>query len=199
MKSLLLILIVTITCLSSCTLKNKNANKVEEIKTTKIIDTTIKETSLENKNEKFEIIDRAKIFFNRYIDIRIKELDPDGFANEFKEAREYYVGDINLDNIPDAIVLYTLEGLSGGNNWYRYILMLVNDGKEFKTLNHTVISGTLEGQAEFVGIKNGYAVFNKMEFISKDLMQKIDEGQPSKYKIIGYGIRGDNIVIDELK
>jgi len=199
MKTLLILLAITIN-VSFCKSQSENTGDEttkNETYTTSDVGSWIAEIN-DNSYDKFEIIKRAKLLFNQYIKARIKEVDPDGFASEYEEARQYYVGDINLDKIPDAIVLYTIEGVGGGNNWYRHIVMFVNDGKEFSALNHTVVCGTLEGQAEFVGIQNGYVVFDKMEFISNNFFEKLNEKQPTKYKKIGYGIRENNIVIDEL-
>ncbi len=198
MRLLLLFLVVTFS-LISCNQQNNGVSEEQPSTSKNISDTTNNDMSLVSQNEKFEIIKRAKAYFGRYIKARLKELDPDGPASEHVESREFYVGDINLDKIPDAIVLYNIEGIGGGNNWHRYILLLVNDGNDFTALNHAVVAGTLEGEAEFIGIENGYAIFDKMEFVSKNELQKINEDQPSKYKRIGYGIRGANLVIDEIK
>lgn len=200
MKTLLILLAITVN-MSFC--KSQVENTEEGI-TKNISDTTEDVKNLiadinDNSYDKFEIIKRAKLGFNQYIKKRIKEIDPDGYAYEYEEARQYYVGDINLDKIPDAIVLYTIEGVGGGNNWYRHLVMFINDGNKFTALNHVVVFGTFEGQAELVGIKNGYVIFDKMEFNSNDFFEKLDEKQPTKYRRIGYGIRGNEIVIDELK
>ncbi len=180
-------------CLVTNTIGQTINNSKEILETIKII-SEINDDRYDN----FEIIERTKTYFNKYIVVRLKEIDEDGNASEYEESRQYYVGDINLDGIPDAIVLYTVEGVGGGNNSYRHILLLVNDGKKFSALNHAMVSGTLEGESKFIGIQNGYAVFDKMEFISYDLIERIKERKPSVYKKIGYGIRGDDIVIEEL-
>lgn len=149
--------------------------------------------------DKFEFIQKAKDFFEEYIPARLQEVDESGYAYEYKKAREYYIGDINLDGIPDAIVLYTIEGVGQGNNWYRHILLLPNINNEISQLNHTMVYGTFSGQGKFIGIQNGYAVFEMLNYSSENIKDILKEKSPSKYQRIGYGIRGNEMVIDELE
>ena len=204
-----LIALFAISLIVSCSGNKTTTNQSSEIigKTANpTLESTINEINYNNDDDDvdtdvdtLEIVKRAKKFFNQYINKRLAEIDPDGFASEYDESREYYVGDINLDNIPDAIVLYTIEGVGGGNNWERHIVMLINDGKEFDELNHTIVYGTLEGEGTFIGIENGYVLFDKLEYNSTNTLEKLQEGTPTKYRRVGYGIRGNNIVIDEIK
>lgn len=148
--------------------------------------------------DKFEFVKKAKIFFDKYIPARLQEVDESGYAYEYKEAREFYIGDINLDGIPDAIVLYTIEGVGRGNNWYRHILFLPNNNNEISELNHIMVYGTLSGQGKFIGIQNGYAVFEMFNYTSKNIKDVLKEKNPSKYQRVGYGIRDKKMVIDVL-
>lgn len=150
------------------------------------------------KPNHFDFLKKAKEFFEQYIVVRLQELDEDGQAYEHEKAREYYIGDINLDGIPDVVVLFTVEGVGGGNNWYRHILLLPNLTNEISDINHSLVYGTLRGSGEFVGIRNGYAVFDLLNYSSNNLKDILDEGRPSKYQRLGYGIRGNEMVIDEI-
>tara|TARA_R110000850_G_scaffold33379_4_gene90936 strand:+ start:140 stop:1012 length:873 start_codon:yes stop_codon:yes gene_type:complete len=158
----------------------------------------IVEEPIKLNTSKFELISLAKDFFKNYIPIRLKELDEEGYASEYTDAREFYVGDINLDKNPDVVVLYTVEGVGKGNNWARHILMLVSDGKDITHLNHTLVYGTFEGEGKFLGIKNGYAIFELITYQSEDIREKLKEQGPTKYQKVGYGLRDGLIVMDEI-
>src|SRR5262245_1309780 len=42
-----------------------------------------------------------------------------------RESRKSCEGDVNGDGRPDAAVLYTIEGVGGGNGWTQYMIVLV--------------------------------------------------------------------------
>jgi len=155
--------------------------------------------SQNRKFDKFDFLKKAKVFFEEYIIARLQEVDEEGYAYEYDEAREFYTGDINLDGIPDVVVLYTIEGVGRGNNWYRHILLLPNINNEISDINHTMVYGTLSGQGKFIGIQNGYAVFEMLNYSSDNIKDVLKEKNPSKYQRLGYGIRGNQMVIDEIK
>jgi hypothetical protein len=46
-------------------------------------------------------------------------------ADEYAEARKVVEGDLNGDKIPDTAVLYTIEGMGGGNSHAQYIAVFL--------------------------------------------------------------------------
>src|SRR5436190_13821404 len=46
-------------------------------------------------------------------------------GQEYGAARKIVTGDLNHDGIPDAAVLYTIEGMGGGNNYSQYLAVFV--------------------------------------------------------------------------
>lgn len=162
-------------------------------------DNNVEVTQTNEETDKFAFLKKAKTLFNEYIPARLAEVDPTGYAYEYEDAREFYTGDINLDGVPDVIVLYTIEGVGRGNNWYRHILLIPNINNEIRDFNHTMIYGTLSGEGKFIGIQNGYAVFEMLNYSSDNIKDVLKEKNPSKYQRIGYGIRKNSMVIDEIE
>jgi len=150
-------------------------------------------------SDKFDFLKKAKVFFEEYIVVRLKEVDEEGYAYEYVEAREFYTGDINLDGVPDVVVLYTIEAVGRGNNWYRHILLLPNINNEISEINSSMVYGTLSGQGKFIGIQKGYAVFDMLTYSSDNIIERMKEGKPSKYQRIGYGIREKQIVVEKIE
>lgn len=151
-----------------------------------------KKIEQKNSSDKSELIAKAKIFFEKFIAARLKEEDELGYANEYGEVREFFIGDINLDGVPDVVVLYTIEGVGGGNNWSRNILLLVFEENEVRSYGDDMVFSNFSDKRKFIGIRNGYAVF---ETISNNSSNSSKGNDTNNELRIGYGIRGDKIII----
>src|ERR1700687_3804708 len=46
-------------------------------------------------------------------------------ATEYEEARSIVKGDLNADSAEDAVVLYTLEGQGGSNQYVQYLAVFI--------------------------------------------------------------------------
>lgn len=137
-----------------------------------------------------KLLSQAKRFFKDYIPTRLSELDEEGYASEYEGAREYHIGDINLDGIPDVVILYTVEGIGRTNNWARHILILTNNGEEISGYYEDEIYGKFQSDSKFLGIKDGYVIFKryKPEF----------GGRQTEWKKIGIGVRNEKLVEIEI-
>ena len=62
-------------------------------------------------------------------------------GEEYEEARKIVRGDLNGDGKEDLVVLYTLEGFAGGNDYHQYLAVFVASGKTFQHAADTVVGG----------------------------------------------------------
>ncbi len=128
-------------------------------------------------------------FCEIYFPTHLSQLTEEGNAYEFEDARDYQIGDINLDGKPDVVVIYTVEGI-GGNNWERHILLITTDGQKINGWKGDIVYGKFQSDSKFNEIKNGYAIFKryKPEF----------GGKQTDWEKIGFGIRNDKLVTIEI-
>lgn len=192
----ILLVVVFLLLFSSCTGEGAKINKHNDIGHA-IDSSSIVGSSSKSSIDTLKLIHTAKVFFNEhYIGKRILEIDPSGIAQ--LTQTQFLSGDINADNKPDVVVFYTLEGEGGGNNWRQYLLMLEFKNDSIVALNHTVVQGTLIGVSRLLGFRNGYIIFDMLDFNSDNFVDRIEEANPDKYVRRGFGIRGDQMVIEEL-
>jgi len=64
-------------------------------------------------------------------------------GEEYEDARKILRGDVNRDGKVDIIVLYTLEGFEGGNNYHQYLAVFLASGTTFRHAADTVVGGKL--------------------------------------------------------
>ena len=64
-------------------------------------------------------------------------------GEEYEEARKIVRGDINGDGKEDIVVLYTIEGFGGGNNYHQYLAVFLANGATFRHAADSVVGGKL--------------------------------------------------------
>ena len=62
-------------------------------------------------------------------------------GNEAKDYRTILRGDLNHDGVPDAAVIYTLEGGNGTNNYVRHLAVFVRTNGTLVLAAHAVVGG----------------------------------------------------------
>jgi hypothetical protein len=88
-------------------------------------------------------------------------------AEEYAEARKVIRGDVNHDGKPDIIVLYTLEGFRGGNNYLQYLAVFLGNGKTFLYSGRVAVGGKLNRDVSLVSVTNEAINVDTMEYRSK--------------------------------
>jgi len=66
-------------------------------------------------------------------------------AEEYRDVRQQFVGDLTGDGAPDAVVLYVLEGEGGGNGNVTYMTALVRTAGSLEASATRVVAGNGEG------------------------------------------------------
>ena len=89
-------------------------------------------------------------------------------ATEYEEARSIVQGDLNADGAEDAVVLYTLEGQGGSNQYVQYLAVFINRKGRLVYLTHQVLGGKNRRSIDSVSIKDGKINLQTLEYLPAD-------------------------------
>lgn len=89
-------------------------------------------------------------------------------AEEYKKARSIKRGDLNGDGKPDAIVLYTLEGFDGGNNYRQYLTVFINRGNAFRRAANVVVGGKSLRSVGLLSVAKSKINLDTLEYTEND-------------------------------
>ena len=89
-------------------------------------------------------------------------------ATEYEEARSIVKGDLNADNAEDAVVLYTLEGQGGSNQYLQYLAVFIDRKGRLAYVTHQVVGGKNRRSIESVLIKDGKINLQTLEYLPND-------------------------------
>ncbi|MEP7075016.1 MAG: hypothetical protein ABI878_04330 [Acidobacteriota bacterium] len=84
-------------------------------------------------------------------------------GEEYKQARKLLKGDINGDKKKDIVVLYTLEGFNGSNNYRQYLAVFLGTGKGFRYAAKEVVGEHAGRGVELKSIIGGRINLDTME------------------------------------
>jgi len=90
-------------------------------------------------------------------------------GSEYEEARKIMMSDLNHDGKEDAVVLYTLEGFNGKNNYRQYLAIFIRsrDGR-LRYVTQQVVGGKLLRIVELESVKDGKINFQTSEYLPTD-------------------------------
>jgi hypothetical protein len=89
-------------------------------------------------------------------------------ADEYEEGRSIVRGDLNGEGDEDAVVLYTLEGHRGTNQYVQYLAVFVNRRGRLMYTTHDVVGGKNRRAIESVLIKDGKINLQTEEYLPTD-------------------------------
>ena len=106
--------------------------------------------------------DKATI--NRFISQQAKRER----ATEYEEARSIVKGDLNADSAEDAVVLYTIEGQGGSNQYIQYLAVFINRKGKLAYATHQMVGGKNQRSIDSVAIKDGKINLQTLEYLPTD-------------------------------
>jgi hypothetical protein len=89
-------------------------------------------------------------------------------GDEYPDARKIVKGDLNHDGVPDLAVLYTIEGMGGGNNHVQYLAVFVRSQGRLLHLAHTAVGGKLNRAVELKSISKNIIYCEILLYRPKD-------------------------------
>lgn len=96
-----------------------------------------------------------------------QQSEEDGFEDEGNE-RTIMTGDLNRDGLPDAIVLYMLEGQNSTNNYVQHLAVFVRRNGRLEPATDAVVGGKYYRAAELKAIKNNQILFETVDYADDD-------------------------------
>jgi hypothetical protein len=87
-------------------------------------------------------------------------------GNEYLPARSYTHGDVDGDGKDDAAVIYTLEGIRGGNDWLQFLAVKLSS--ENGRIIFQQVGGKDIRAVENIEIMNGRIVVSILEYAPSD-------------------------------
>src|SRR5438552_3699965 len=106
--------------------------------------------------------DKATI--NRFISQQAKRER----ATEYEEARSIVKGDLNADSAEDAVVLYTIEGQGGSNQYIQYLAVFINRKGKLAYATHQMVGRKNQRSIDSVSIKDGKIDLHTLEYLPTD-------------------------------
>lgn len=97
------------------------------------------------------------------VDKFIAKQAKDENAEVYPVARKVLRGDVDGDKKTDIVVLYTLEGFNGSNNYRDYLAVFLGNGKSFRYAAKEVVGGHAGRSVELKSIINGRINLDTME------------------------------------
>jgi hypothetical protein len=107
---------------------------------------------------------REKTIIDGYIS---KQAAKEG-AEEYEDARKVLRGDVNGDRKTDLVVLYTLEGFGGGNNYIQYLAIFLGKGNTFQYAANTAVGGKLRRDVDLKSISGSTINLDIKEYKKND-------------------------------
>jgi hypothetical protein len=91
-------------------------------------------------------------------------------GEENGKARKAIAGDINNDGVSDLAVLYTIEGVDGGNNYTQYLAVFVRLQGVLVPIAHTEVGGKGNRSVGLESIRNNVIVLTTLSYGPDDPM-----------------------------
>ncbi len=111
-----------------------------------------------------------------------------GFEDEGNE-RIVRTGDLNHDDVPDQVVLYTLEGQNGTNNYVQHLAVFVRTNGRLVPVTDEVVGGKYYRSADLKSIKDNQILFDTLDYADSDARCCPSIKGSTKYVLRGHKIK----------
>jgi hypothetical protein len=87
--------------------------------------------------------------------------EPDGI-------RKLITGDLNHDGVPDAAVLFTIEGQNGTNNYVQYLAVFLRKSGHLLYATHVAVGGKNRRSMDLTSIKDNVIFLDTTAYAKRD-------------------------------
>lgn len=89
-------------------------------------------------------------------------------GEEYKEARKVLTGDLTHDGEPETVVLYTIEGQGGSNQYIQYLAVFARKNGKVTPLTHADVGGKSTRGVELTSVENNSILLDTLSYGPKD-------------------------------
>jgi hypothetical protein len=89
-------------------------------------------------------------------------------GEEYEEARKILAGDLDGDGAPETVVLYTIEGQGGSNNYVQYLAVFTRAAGRWRVLAHAPVGGKSGRSVELHSVDNQVITLTTLSYAPKD-------------------------------
>lgn len=126
-----------------------------------------------------------KLVIDRFIAKQAKQEK----GEEYPAARAVVSGDLNRDGVPDAAVLYTIEGQDGTNNYIQYLAVFVRSRRGLVAAASTFVGGKGNRDVDLKSIKNNVINCKTMSYRENDPSSTPSKPGTARFKLIGHKLK----------
>lgn len=89
-------------------------------------------------------------------------------GQEYREARKVVVGDLTHDNVPETVVLYTIEGQGGTNRHTQYLAVFAQHNGRLTPVTRAAMGSKSVGGVELRSVEDESIVLDTLSYAAKD-------------------------------
>jgi hypothetical protein len=89
-------------------------------------------------------------------------------GEEDPDARKIVTGDLDRDGSPETVVLYTIEGQGGSNNYIQYVAVFARHNGKLEPVAYTSVGGKSRRSVELAGVEDNSIRLETMAYGPKD-------------------------------
>ena len=89
-------------------------------------------------------------------------------GSEYSGARKIVKGDLTNDGVPDTVVLYTIEGQQGTNNYLQYLAVFARVNGRLQLRAHTSVGGIRWRSIELKSVAQNSIKLNTLDYAEND-------------------------------
>ncbi len=104
-----------------------------------------------NLSSALELEEQTLLLVESYL----KKKEAESKAYVYRKANRFMKGDMNYDNIDDLALLYTLEGVNEGNNYFFYLVVFIKTDKGYRFQAEALAGQIAARSVSFDSIEDG--------------------------------------------
>ena len=110
-------------------------------------------------------------------------------GEEFKDARKIVAGDVNRDGSADSVVLFTLEGQHGSNNYPQILAVFLRAQGKLVPIAHTEVGGKTYRSVELISVDADGIHLQTMDYAASDPACCPSITGKTRYQLVGGKLR----------
>ena len=110
-------------------------------------------------------------------------------GEEYEDARKIMSGDLNGDGSPETVVLYTIEGQRGSNNYIQYLAVFARHSSKLVPIVHAAVGGKSYRSIELNSVDNQRVNLDTLSYGPKDASCCPSNKGKTSYALVGRSLR----------